>query len=88
MVLDATASTNLPSYAHGTRIPKWVLPSLDETTRTTLRPDILLIPTIKPREHTNLHDTMIQLTPEQRAQHTGGVAQLAEHRCVTRLTSR
>ena len=71
MVLDAVASTCLPDYAHGIRLPKWLLPTLDDETRTKLRPDILYIPSIKPHQHDahTFEEDMLQLTSAQRAQH-------------------
>ncbi len=71
MVLGAVASNCLPDYAHGTRLPKWLLPALDDDTRVKLRPDILYIPSIKPhlRDARTFDEVLMQLTPTQRAQH-------------------
>lgn len=71
MIVDAVASNCLPAYAHGTRLPKWLLPALDDDTRVKLRPDILYIPSIKPHLHdaNTFGEALLQLTSAQRAQH-------------------
>ena len=46
-IMDATRRNALPREVHDTRIPPWMLPSLDNETRNLLRPDILIIQNLK-----------------------------------------
>ena len=66
MVMDASSMESLPDYAAGTRLPKWLLPSVTEKKRPKLRPDLLLIPSI-PRTETLSPEYM---GPPNRNKHT------------------
>jgi hypothetical protein len=47
LIMDAGKAEDSPEYCSGKRLPAWLLPEMDETTRLKLRPDILYIPTLR-----------------------------------------
>ena len=47
MVMDATSADRAPAYTDGTRLPQWLLPDTAPEVVRKMRPDILVIPTLR-----------------------------------------
>jgi hypothetical protein len=45
-LMDAGKSADLPSEVSGKRLPSWMLPQLTDEERNSMRPDILLVPSL------------------------------------------
>ena len=54
VIMDATSKAQLPPGIYSNRLPAWLLPSINDTMRSKLRPDLLIIEGICPADLTSL----------------------------------
>ena len=54
VIMDATSKAQLPPGIYSNRLPAWLLPSINDTMRSKLRPDLLIIEGICPVDLTSL----------------------------------
>ena len=60
-IMDATSRHNLPAGVSDTRLPSWILPNVDDSTRKLFRPDLLIIEGLMTDfvSAVNIHDPVV-----------------------------
>jgi hypothetical protein len=63
-IMDASKAKDVPEDVDGTRIPAWMLPQLPETTRNSMRPDLLIVEGLAQSEVTQMIKTGARPQPD------------------------